>query len=79
MNNTKIFIKLKSFFILYKGYIYPNQRNTEMNKNSEEQQYDDEMLEMWLEKLNRQGRIQERNGEIITKEQLLKMMADDEM
>jgi hypothetical protein len=41
----------------------------------EEEQED--MLEMWLEKLNRPGRLQERGGKEVTKEDLLKMMAED--
>ena len=45
-----------------------------MNKNTE---VDNEELEMWLEKLNRPGRLRERNGEIITKEKLLEMMEED--
>ena len=45
-----------------------------MNGQNTNEQYDDEMLEMWLEKLNRPGRLLQRNNEIITKEKLLEMM-----
>ena len=38
---------------------------------------EEEMMEMWLEKLNRPGRLQERGGKEVTKEDLLKMMAED--
>ena len=37
----------------------------------------EEMLEMWIEKLNRPGRLLERGGKEVTKEEVLKMMADD--
>jgi len=42
-----------------------------------EEEQEDEMLEMWLEKLNRPGRLQERGGKEVTKEDLIKMMAED--
>lgn len=42
-----------------------------------EQHQDKEMLHMWLEKVNRPGRLAQRNGEEITKEQLLEMIEQD--
>ena len=51
----------------------------EEEEDEDEQEDEDDMLEMWLEKLNRPGRLRERNGEVITKENLLEMMANDEM
>ena len=43
----------------------------------EELDEEDEMLAMWLEKLNRPGRLVERGGIEVTKEEILKMFADE--
>ena len=49
----------------------------EEQEEQEEREEEEEMLEMWIEKLNRPGRVQERGGKEVTKEDVLKLLADE--
>jgi hypothetical protein len=50
---------------------------TPLYEEEQEQEQEEEMLEMWLEKLNRPGRLEARGGKEVTKEEILKMFADE--
>lgn len=53
------------------------EQEEELEELEEELDEEEEMLAMWLEKLNRPGRLVERGGIEVTKEEILKMFSDE--